>query len=402
MLQHDQISPTRRAAAPNPHPRRRGYHARTALGALILIVCGLSLWVYMSPALIPESVDLARALFGPGPVAQVEGWVFQAHDALRQAHYQATGTRNSVQWAAPAATLPPARPTAPRHAAPLPQPASPIPAATAIPAAPAPPDIWSPFVSTADGQAVLERAITEPDPSRPYVQAALVRIDLDRARLHLIAGTSEPRSPVRVPRPGRIPAAEQRPGYLLAAFNGGFKAINGDFGMAVNGVALLPPKAGLATLAIYRDGRIRLGVWGQDLLPTPDLLAYRQNCPPLLDGGKLTTQAEMDDPQLWGRTVRNKIATWRSGLGLSADGRYLIYAVGDGLTVPTLAQALASAGADRAMQLDINSYWTRFVTYAPTGNGGGLVAQKLLDQMFGDARQFLAPDSRDFFYITAG
>jgi hypothetical protein len=29
------------------------------------------------------------------------------------------------------------------------------------------------------------------------------------------------------------------------------------------------------------------------------------------------------------------------------------------------------------------------------------VAQKLLDRMAGDARQFLAPDIRDFFYITA-
>jgi hypothetical protein len=97
--------------------------------------------------------------------------------------------------------------------------------------------------------------------------------------------------------------------------------------------------------------------------------------------------------------VKNKIATWRSGLGLSADGRYLIYAAGDGLTVPSLAQALAWGGADRAMQLDINSWWARFVTFAPSGSR--LVAQKLLADMVGDARQFLMPDTRDFFYLTA-
>ncbi|KPV47886.1 hypothetical protein SE17_41035, partial [Kouleothrix aurantiaca] len=64
------------------------------------------------------------------------------------------------------------------------------------------------------------------------------------------------------------------------------------------------------------------------------------------------------------------------------------------------ANALASGGASRAMQLDINSWWVRFVTYAP-GASGHLVAQKLLADMVGDTRQFLAPDTRDFFYLTA-
>ena len=88
---------------------------------------------------------------------------------------------------------------------------------------------------------------------------------------------------------------------------------------------------------------MRLGVWGSDIGPAPDMIAYRQNCPLLLDGGKLTPQAETDDPRLWGWTVKNKIATWRSGLDLSADGRYLIYAAGNGLTVPTLAAARTAA-----------------------------------------------------------
>ncbi len=121
----------------------------------------------------------------------------------------------------------------------------------------------------------------------------------------------------------------------------------------------------------------------------------------LLDGGKPTEAANSDDAVLWGKTVGNKIATWRSGLGLSADGRYLIYAASDGLTVPTLAQALADAGADRAMQLDINSWWTRFVTYSPIGSSNRLIAQKLITSMVGDARQFQIPDTRDFFYVTA-
>ena len=391
-----------------PQPGPRSWRGWPIVGALlaILMLGGLAsgLWMYSSPAAAPELVDVARAIFGPGAVAQVESWAFQAQDGLRQAHYRATGNSSHTQWAAPPAAPLGARPTA---AAPASSPSS-----TAAPTPPASSDsqsdpasasalAWSPFVYSADGQPVLERALISPDPTRPYVETALVRIDMRSTQIHLVAGTQEPISSVRTPRPGVIPVTDQRTGRLLAAFNGGFKAANGDFGIFANGVTLLPPIDGLATLAIYRDGHVRIGVWGSDMTSTPDMLAYRQNCPLLLDGGSLTAQADSDDPALWGRTVKNKIATWRSGLGLSIDGRYLIYAAGDGLTVPSLAQALAMGGADRGMQFDINSWWIRFVTYAPSSASHRLVAQKLLADMVGDARQFLVPDTRDFFYLTA-
>ena len=61
----------------------------------------------------------------------------------------------------------------------------------------------------AAGQPVLERAIVAPDPQRPYVQAALVRIDMRYARLHLVAGTQEPASRARLHRPGSIPPGDQ-------------------------------------------------------------------------------------------------------------------------------------------------------------------------------------------------
>jgi hypothetical protein len=356
--------------------------------------------LHSSPALLPEAVDEARAIFGPSAVAQIESWAFQAQDGLRQARYQTTGATTHAQWAVPPAAPPKLQPSSTAtgaHTTPAPAPATHTEAAA--PAADTTIVTWSPFVYSADGQPALERALVSPDPTRPYVETALVRMDLRATQLHLVAGALEPISSARVARPGIIPAADRKAGRLLAAFNGGFKAANGDFGIYVNGVTLLPPSDGLATLAIYRDGHARIGVWGSDMNATHDMIAYRQNCPLLLDGGRLTEQANSDDPALWGKTVKNKIATWRSGLGLSADGRYLIYAAGDGLTVPTLAQALAWGGADRAMQLDINSWWARFVTFAPIG--GRLVAQKLLVDMAGDTRQFLAPDTRDFFYLTA-
>lgn len=401
-----------------PRPRRasRRWKIVTAILVTIALICGgLADWAHTNPAFVPDAVDLARAVFGPELVAQVEEWVFRTEDRMRQLHYQATGAKSTVQWVAPATTLQPLRAT-PQRSPKAPDVTNPslshastaalVPTSGPEDAAPATQDgssntgIWSPFMTTVSGQPVLERALVDPDPSRPYVQAALVRIDLHYAQLHLVAGTSEPHSNVRVARPGKIPVADQQLGRLLAAFNGGFKAVNGAYGMAVGGVTLLPPKDGLATLALLRDGSVRLSTWSKDMMTNTDVIAYRQNCPLLVADGNLTPQALSDNAALWGHTVGNKVATWRSGLGLSADGHYLIYVAGDDLTVPTLAHALIMAGADRAMQLDINSFWTRFVTFAPT-NDGRLEAQKLTEGMAGDLHQFLAPDSRDFFYVTA-
>lgn len=374
-----------------------------ALGCLLFIGGTAALAAYKNPDASAQAVDAARALLGPQVVAQVESWFFQAQDGIRQAHYQATGAAPRLEWAAPPVPPPPSKhalTAQPQTAADTPQLAT-APTDTPAQAESGSGVIWSPFMFAATGQPVLERALEEPDPTRPYVETALVRMDLRAVQLHLVAGRQEPHSSVRVARPGVIPASDQQPDRLLAAFNGGFKAANGGFGMAVNGVTLLPPIDHLATLAIYRDGSVKLGAWGSDILPTPNLVTFRQNCPLLVDGGRPTEAANSDDAVLWGKTVGNRIATWRSGLGISADGRYLYYVAGDGLTVPALAQALADAGADRAMQLDINSWWARFVTYAPAAGSKRLAAQKLLTSMYGDARQFLVPDSRDFFYLTA-
>jgi hypothetical protein len=58
---------------------------------------------------------------------------------------------------------------------------------------------------------------------------------------------------------------------LLAAFNGGFKAIHGHYGMMVDGTTLLPPTDGLATIALRADGTIQIGQWGRDLTANDNL-----------------------------------------------------------------------------------------------------------------------------------
>ena len=122
-----------------------------------------------------------------------------------------------------------------------------------------------------------------------------------------------------------------------------------------------------------------------------------------MDAGQINSHVDDENRKEWGYTVKNLDTTWRSGLGITQDGQYLIYAAGNSLTVRSLAQALQQAGAYYAMQTDINGFYTRFVTYQPADSPKApypLVADKLLKEMSGDPALFMHPYDRDFFYVT--
>ncbi|MBI3176690.1 MAG: hypothetical protein HYZ35_01745, partial [Chloroflexi bacterium] len=103
-------------------------------------------------------------------------------------------------------------------------------------------------------------------------------------------------------------------------------------------------------------------------------------------------------PQDWGFTVNGVTAVWRSGLGISADGRALYYVAGPSLTTTALANMLAATGAVQAMQLDINNYWVHFASVQ--ANGSKLLAVPLLDAMNQNISRYLQGYTRDFFYVT--
>jgi len=258
---------------------------------------------------------------------------------------------------------------------------------------------WTGFIQDTSGAWVAYRTFLYPDSQRPYAYAAIVAFDLQSTRLHFVLGYEELKSSIPVLRSGRIPAADQQPGQLLAAFNGGFKAQHGHFGVMTNGLALIPARDGLGTLGIYDDGEVRIGAWGKDISPSPHLLTWRQNGPLIIQNGQINPHTAERDPLNWGLTVYGATATYRSGIGLSQDGRTLYYAAGQNLTLPALAQALREAGAYQAMQLDINNFWVHFESFQTVG--GKLKAVPLLDSMNGVGNhRFLVGYSRDYFYLT--
>lgn len=239
----------------------------------------------------------------------------------------------------------------------------------------------------------LWRTFYRPDVTRPYARADLVHMDLTQTRLTLVPGVYEPRPTDGKPGPGQIPPAVQGSGKLLAAWNGGFLTLHGAYGMMVDRRVILPPRDGLATLAVYADGRVRLGVWGRDLTMTTDLVSFRQNGPILVDHGTVNPNALLD----WGKSVSGDVYIWRSGIGLTQDGA-LVYALGNGASAQTLGEVLKKAGALEAMQLDVNAWHVFFFSYEWSAKG--LVPTKLVPSLPGSGQTYLKPNERDFMYLT--
>jgi hypothetical protein len=366
----------------------------------------LSVIPAVSPSTGAQVADAFRAVLGPQPVANIESVSFWIQDNANQFLSKQNGGKlqialnhNNVQppterIITAASVLAQSKTIgAQKDAAPTPSNV-----VTALPKIG-----WQAYGPVVNGTSVMAQALLTLDPTRPYAGIALVRVDLSKLQLHMMPGFLEPAHTADVqkafPNLGLMPASDQS--RLIAAFNGGFKAINGHYGMMVNGVTLLPPVPGIATVAIYNDGHVQIGAWGQGILPSADIVAYRQNCPLILQNGQLNPGVSVDDRTVWGQTIGNKEVTWRTGVGITKDGRYLIYAVGNGSTVNTLAQALQNAGAYNAMQLDINRHYAHFVTYQPvSATNTSLSAVELLSQMeSNDPAIYLTAHSRDFFYL---
>lgn len=245
------------------------------------------------------------------------------------------------------------------------------------------------------GKEVMAYTFIRPDPSRPFAYVTLVQIDMHGMNLMAVAGTQQPGGPVGNPGPGKIPSDIVAGGNLVAAFDGGFQYRDGKYGMIVGDKTYLPLENNVGTLVGYKDGTLKIvNYLGQDL--GKNVAFVRQNCPILIENGKVFALNEMNK-KLWGRTFNANIYTWRSGLGLTQNGN-LIYAVGNNLSPESLAQALKMAGAQNAIQLDINPFWVRFNIFDSNGNGTYKVSTLTKDLKDG-SKAYLEGYSKDFFYL---
>jgi hypothetical protein len=182
-------------------------------------------------------------------------------------------------------------------------------------------------------------------------------------------------------------------GRLVASFNSGFKLVDSGGGFASGGHTYAPLKNGLATIIRYRDGTLDVRAWSSGPTAPANVMYARQNLPLIVNNGHLNPNLS-DGPE-WGATLGNAVLVWRSGVGIDRHGN-LLYAAANYMTVGSLAKVLQRAGAVRAMELDINVYWTSFIHYHYPGARG---AANLLASMDRTSQRYLTPDDRDFFGV---
>ena len=90
---------------------------------------------------------------------------------------------------------------------------------------------------------------------------------------------------------------------------------------------------------------------------------------------------------------------YRSAVGVRPDGS-LVFVVGAAMSVRTLANIVHDAGAVRAMELDINTDWTNFMTYTHP-RPGVAVPHLLTKDEKPNPYRYLQASSRDFVAVLS-
>jgi hypothetical protein len=284
-----------------------------------------------------------------------------------------------------------------------------------------------------DGRPIFYQAFLRADPERSWARVYLTLWDPRLVQLNIVAGTQEPVSATGETGSGSIPRTKAVLTRLVGAFNGGFQAVHGEFGMMAEGRVYLPPKPWAATVAVFDDGRVGMGSWpgpsdrraaydeARAVAEIPaGMIGYRQNLTSLVEDGQFNPWGRW----WWGAAPQQKseqTLTQRSALCLTREG-FLAYAWGDSASPEALGAALVSTRCVRAMHLDMNAGHSGFEFYnvlapdeargevakapyryegaLPELPGYALRARKGVTAMGMPVPRYIHPDPRDYFYLT--
>jgi hypothetical protein len=239
---------------------------------------------------------------------------------------------------------------------------------------------------------------------------------------------------------------------LQSTFTGGFKRSHGAFkhgdlarghsgshyGFVEDGVVWSKPVPGLATVAVWEDGRVDLLTWqSADDARLGQVRHLRQNGVPLLapeiavDGssevrvGPLVGNWSQGN---WSGSQDQRLRSVRAGLCLAESAaddegrreRFLIYGWFSAATPSGMARVFLAYGCSYALLLDMNALEHTYLsiltqTLDPASSAGSPVdpatlgiahlvrGMEVLDKVRGKATlpRFVGfPDNRDFFYLT--
>ncbi|MGH7294543.1 MAG: hypothetical protein ACRELB_06415, partial [Polyangiaceae bacterium] len=263
-----------------------------------------------------------------------------------------------------------------------------------------------------------------PDVHRQDVRVYVTLWDPRQIALHMEAGTQEPVSANGEHGPGLVPRAPEVMKHFVAAFNGGFQAQRGEYGMETNAIEYLPPKPYAATVAELRDGSNVFGTWPDSPTIPDDVVAFRQNLTALIEHGKFNPWGR----NWWGGTPPgwpDQIHSARSAICLTKDD-FAGYFYSASISAQDLAMAMIDAGCTYGIHLDMNPGHAGFEFYdvAPEGKLAPLgrpmqsdweAEGKVPDMdgwVFRSRRmirgmghmlfpRYIHREARDFFYLTA-
>jgi hypothetical protein len=396
--------------------------------------------------LVPWLVDTARAVpwIGSEGIAWLENKVFALRDQAKQAYHSVSTVDHASEAAQElgiANHAPEEEAKVERLSVPDPQTGWPPPAIAPLTT----PEVagegkWRPIVDDPyvrelpDGAPVFFQTFLRADPQRDWARVYLTVWDPRIVQLNMVPGTAEPVSATGETGSGTIPRTKQLLPRLVAAFNGGFQAVHGEFGMMAEGRVYLPPKPWAATVAVYRDGHVGMGSWpgpadrkatydeARAVAEIPEgMVAYRQNLTSLVEDGVFNPWGRW----WWGAAPAQKseqTLTQRSAICITQEG-FMIYAWGDSASPEALGAALVASRCVRAMHLDMNSGHSGMEFYnviAPeearlpaTAKGPSLFegtlpqlpgyvlrARKAVTSMGMALPRYIYPDPRDYFYLA--
>jgi hypothetical protein len=375
-------------------PRR--WPVKRIVGAVIVLCLIPVGWSYVhaltargTDGIGVRSVEWLRDHGGESLVSSVEGWWYSHHQPRKGGPPPAVLVHPSGKGSL--ATVGPRTQSATPPHLPAPRPITPI-ASAPLPSE----GVWHPAGRLAHGVAAVYITALRPDPVHTSLATGVAWMDPTLARAVLFAGVQLPGGSWVNEAP--IPLT-QRPS-LVAAFNSGFRLSGSRGGYYAEGRTVRPLVNGAASLVIDSVGRPSVGMWGRDVSMEPTVASVRQNLSLIVDHGAPVTGLDKNANGLWGATLGNRVLVWRSGVGVTANGA-LLYAAGNGLSVSSLARVLAAAGAVRAMELDINSEWTRFFSYdsLDLSRPAALAGVKLVPDMRSSPNLYLEAETRDFIAL---
>jgi hypothetical protein len=252
-----------------------------------------------------------------------------------------------------------------------------------------------------EAPAILFSTMLHPDPARPWAEVFIVTMLVREVELWAVAGTREPAAPAK---PGTTRTGLIRPEHearLLAAFNGGFRAEHGHYGMMVDGVELLPPRVGVCTIRSHADHRLDIVSFTREApAASAELLWWRQTPPCMVEGGVMHPGLRDERTKTWGATIEGSAVIRRSAIGVSADGSRLFVGISNDTTARAIALAMQRAGAANVAQLDVNWSYPKFLLFPADFEGKRHAATLFRGFLFHPDEYVRRPSPRDFFYLV--